>query len=35
VNATDQGEVAFTAIGSVALKGVSEPVELFSARRQT
>ena len=35
VNSTDQGDVAFTAIGSVALKGVSQPVELFSARRQT
>jgi adenylate cyclase len=35
VNSTDQGDVAFTAIGSVALKGVSQPVELFSARRET
>lgn len=35
VNSTDQGDVAFTPIGSVALKGVSQPVELFSARRQT
>jgi class 3 adenylate cyclase len=35
VNSTDQGVVAFTAIGPVALKGVSQPVELFSARRQT
>lgn len=35
VNSTDQGDVAFTAIGPVALKGVSQPVELFSARRQT
>jgi adenylate cyclase len=34
VNSTDQRDVAFTAIGSVALKGVSQPVELFSARRQ-
>ena len=35
VNSTDQGVVAFTAIGSVDLKGVSQPVELSSARRQT
>lgn len=35
VNSIDQGDVAFTAIGPVALKGVSQPVELFSARRQT
>jgi adenylate cyclase len=35
VNSTDRGDVAFTAIGPVALKGVSQPVELFSAKRQT
>jgi adenylate cyclase len=35
VDSTDQGDVAFTAIGPVALKGVSQPVELFSAKRQT
>jgi adenylate cyclase len=35
VNSTDRGDVAFTAIGAVALKGVSQVVELFSARRQT
>jgi len=34
VDSTDQRDVAFTAIGPVALKGVSQPVELFSAKRQ-
>ena len=34
VNSTDEGDVAFTAIGPVALKDVSQPVELFSAKRQ-
>jgi adenylate cyclase len=35
VNASDPDEVAFTAIGSIGLKGLSQPVELFSAGRQT
>jgi adenylate cyclase len=35
VNSTDREDLAFTPIGSVVLKGVSQPVELFSARRQT
>lgn len=35
VNSTDREVVAFTAIGSVVLKGVSQPVELHSARRQS
>jgi hypothetical protein len=34
VKATDLEDVAFTAIGSADLKGVSQPVELHSARRQ-
>ena len=35
VNSTDKQDVAFTAVGPVALKGVSQPVELLSASRQT
>jgi adenylate cyclase len=35
VNATDRGDVAFTAIGPVALEGCLPAVELFSAKRQT
>jgi class 3 adenylate cyclase len=35
VNATNRDHVAFTAIGPVVLKGVSQPVELHEARLQT
>jgi adenylate cyclase len=35
VIAADPDRVAFTAIGSVVLKGVSQPIDLFSASRPT
>jgi adenylate cyclase len=34
VNAADLDDVSFTAIGPVALKGISEPLPLYSARRR-
>jgi adenylate cyclase len=34
VDAWDRREVAFTAIGPVELKGVSEPLRLHAARRR-
>jgi adenylate cyclase len=35
VNVTEREDVAFTTMGAVVLKGVSQPVELLSATRLT